>query len=330
MKLSVLDLSPVIGEATQAQAVRETIEVAKAAEAFGYHRFWMAEHHNIAGLGSPAPEILIAAISQQTTRIRLGSGGVMLVNYSPLKVAETFMELEALAPGRIDLGLGRALGTDGRTGGALRSVGSDAFPQYFQLLTAWLLDASGTVPIPPGHPVYDIRANPTGPSHPDVFVLCTSEESAQFAGSRGVGMVFAEFIARTEAGPAIAAYRRAFEPSAFRSQPWAGTALVAFAAETTEAGWRGDAMRRAGNVAMLSGRRRRFTDVETAEAFLAEWTGTPLLADVEGRTIAGDAAQVRTALEAKATASSADEVFVMATGPSLDRRIRSLELIMSA
>ncbi len=330
MKLSVLDLSPVIGEATQAQAVRETIEVAKAAEGFGYHRFWMAEHHNISGLGSPAPEILIAAISQQTTRIRLGSGGVMLVNYSPLKVAETFMELEALAPGRIDLGLGRALGADGRTGGALRSVGSDAFPQYFQLLTAWLLDASGAVPIPPGHPVYDIRANPTGPSHPDVFVLCTSEESAQFAGSRGVGMVFAEFIARTEAGPAIAAYRRAFEPSAFRSQPWAGTALVAFAAETTEAGWRGDAMRRAGNVAMLSGRRRRFTDVETAEAFLAEWTGTPLLADVEGRTIAGDAALVRAALEAKANASSADEVFVMATGPSLDRRIRSLELIMSA
>ena len=330
MKLSVLDLSPVIGEATQAQAVRETIEVAKAAEGFGYHRFWMAEHHNISGLGSPAPEILIAAISQQTTRIRLGSGGVMLVNYSPLKVAETFMELEALAPGRIDLGLGRALGADGRTGGALRSVGSDAFPQYFQLLTAWLLDASGTVPIPPGHPVYDIRANPTGPSHPDVFVLCTSEESAQFAGSRGVGMVFAEFIARTEAGPAIAAYRRAFEPSAFRSQPWAGTALVAFAAETAEAGWRGDAMRRAGNVAMLSGRRRRFTDVETAEAFLAEWTGTPLLADVEGRTIAGDAALVRAALEAKATASAADEVFVMATGPSLDRRIRSLELIMSA
>ena len=330
MKLSVLDLSPVIGEATQAQAVRETIEVAKAAEAFGYHRFWMAEHHNIAGLGSPAPEILIAAISQQTTRIRLGSGGVMLVNYSPLKVAETFMELEALAPGRIDLGLGRALGADGRTGGALRSVGSDAFPQYFQLLTAWLLDASGKVPIPPGHPVYDIRANPTGPSHPDVFVLCTSEESAQFAGSMGVGMVFAEFIARTEAGPAIAAYRRAFQPSAFRSEPWAGTALVAFAAETAEAGWRGDAMRRAGNVAMLSGRRRRFTDLDSAEAFLLEWTGTPLLADVEGRTIAGDAAQVRAALEAKATASAADELFVMATGPSLDRRIRSLELIMSA
>jgi len=327
MKLSVLDLSPVTGEATQAEAVRQTIEVAKAAEAFGYHRFWMAEHHNIATLGSPNPELLIAAISQQTTRIRLGSGGVMLVNYSPLKVAETFMELEALAPGRIDLGLGRALGADARTGGALRSVGSDAFPQYFQLLCAWLLDASGKVPIPAGHPLHDIRANPSGPSHPDLFVLCTSEESAAFAGQMGVGMVFAEFIARTEAGPAIAAYRRIFQPSAFRSEPWAGTAVIAYAAETPEDGWRGDAPRRAGTVAMLSGRRRRFTTVEDAEAFLAEWTGTPLLADVEGRTIAGDPASVRAKLTTKAESAEADEVFVMSAGPSLEARIRSLELL---
>jgi len=327
MKLSVLDLSPVTGEATQAEAVRQTIEVAKAAEAFGYHRFWMAEHHNIAALGSPNPEILIAAISQHTARIRLGSGGVMLVNYSPLKVAETFMELEALAPGRIDLGLGRALGADARTGGALRSVGSDAFPQYFQLLSAWLLDASGKVPIPAGHPLHDIKANPSGPSHPDLFVLCTSEESAAFAGQMGVGMVFAEFIARAEAGPAIAAYRRTFQPSVFRADPWAGTAAIAFAAETEEAGWRGDAPRRAGTVAMLSGRRRRFTDIESAEAFLAEWKGTPLLADVEGRTIAGDAASVRAKLAAKAEGAQADEVFVMSAGPSLEARIASLELL---
>lgn len=328
--LSVLDLSPVTGDGTQAQAVRETIEIAKAAERLGYHRLWLAEHHNIAGLGSPNPEILIAALSQVTSTIRLGSGGVMLVNYSPLKVAETFMELEALAPGRIDLGLGRALGADGRTGGALRSVGSDAFPRYFQLLTAWLLDASGKVPIPEGHPIFDIKANPSGPSHPDVFVLCTSEESATFAGIMGVGMVFAEFIARREAGPAIAAYRKAFEPSAFRSEPWAGTAVVAYAAETDEAGWRGDSVRRAATVSMLSGRRRRFTDVAGAEAFLAEWTGTPLLADVEDRTIAGSGETVRARLEAKAKASDAQEVFVMATGPSLKERIASLELIRSA
>ena len=327
MLLSVLDLSPVTGGATQAQAVRETIEVAKAAEELGYHRFWMAEHHNIQALGSPNPEILIAAISQQTSRIRLGSGGVMLVNYSPLKVAETFMELEALAPGRIDLGLGRALGSDARTGGALRSVGSDAFPQYFQLLTTWLLDASGKVPMPESHPISDIKANPSGPSHPDVFVLCTSEESATFAGLMGVGMVFAEFIARSEAGPAVAAYRKAFQPSAFRTTPWAGTAVAAYAAATQEQAWREDAPRRAGTVSMLSGHRRRFMDVEGAEAFLAEWAGTPLLADVEGRTLAGDADFIRGKLAAKAESAGADEVFVMATGPSLAARIASLELI---
>jgi hypothetical protein len=200
MILSALDLSPVTGDATQAEAVRETIEIARAAERLGYHRLWLAEHHNIAGLGSPAPEILIAALTQATRTIRLGSGGVMLVNYSPLKVAEVFMELEALAPGRIDLGLGRALGTDARTGAALRSMGSDAFPQYFHLLTSWLLDAAGKQPVGDEGPLRDIHASPSGPSHPDVFVLCTSEESAAFAGQMGVGMVFAEFIARAE-GP---------------------------------------------------------------------------------------------------------------------------------
>ncbi len=324
---SVLDLSPVTQGATQAEAVRQTIEVAKVAERLGYHRFWVAEHHNIPGLGSPNPEILIAAISQVTTRIRLGSGGVMLVNYSPLKVAETFMELEALAPGRIDLGLGRALGADARTGGALRSVGSDAFPQYFQLLSAWLLDASGKAPIPEGHPIHGIHANPSGPSHPDLFYLCSSAESAEFAGRAGVGMVFAEFIARSEGDAAVAAYRKAFQPSAFRETPWAGIACIAYAAESAEQAWREDAPRRAGTVSMLSGRRRRFTDVETAQAFLAEWTGTPLLADVESRTLAGDAATVRQRLQAKAAMAQADELFVMATGPTLATRIRSLELL---
>jgi luciferase family oxidoreductase group 1 len=330
MILSALDLSPVTGEGTQAQAVRETLEIAKAAERLGYHRLWLAEHHNIQGLGSPAPEILIAALTQATSSIRLGSGGVMLVNYSPLKVAEVFMELEALAPGRIDLGLGRALGTDARTGGALRSVGSDAFPQYFHLLTTWLLDAAGKAPIGDEHPLHDIHANPAGPSHPDVFVLCTSEESAAFAGQMGVGMVFAEFIARADGGPAISAYRKAFQPSQFRTEPPAGIALIAYAAETAEQAWRDDALRRAANVSMLSGRRRRFTDLASADAFLAEHAGAPVRAMVEARTIAAEAATVHARLADKAREAEADEIFVMATGPNLEARIRSLELIADA
>jgi alkanesulfonate monooxygenase SsuD/methylene tetrahydromethanopterin reductase-like flavin-dependent oxidoreductase (luciferase family) len=209
-------------------------------------------------------------------------------------------------------------------------VGSDAFPQYFHLLTTWLLDASGKAPIGDEHPLHDIHANPAGPSHPDVFVLCTSEESAAFAGQMGVGMVFAEFIARADGGPAVAAYRRAFQASQFRTEPWAGIALIAYAAETAEQAWREDALRRAANVSMLSGRRRRFTELASAETFLAEHAGTPVRQMVEARTLAADAAEVHARLVDKAREANADEVFVMATGPSLEARIRSLELIATA
>jgi luciferase family oxidoreductase group 1 len=325
--LSVLDLSPVTGDASQAQAVRETLEVARAAERLGYHRFWMAEHHNLHGLASPNPEILIAALTQITSRIRLGSGGVMLVNYSPLKVAETFMELEALAPGRIDLGLGRALGADPRTGGALRSVGSEAFPRYLALLSAWLLDATGEAPIGDDHPLHDIRANPSGPSHPDLFMLCSSVESAIFAGQAGLGMVFAEFIARTDADPAVAAYRAAFQPSAFRAEPWAGVALIAFAAGAAEDAWRLDAPRRAASVAMLQGFRQRFPSIAEAEAFLADREDSPIRTAVEARSITGDAMTVLGRLAEKTRTTGADELFIMATGPTLADRIRSLELL---
>jgi luciferase family oxidoreductase group 1 len=326
-RLSVLDLSPVTGDATPAQAVRETLEVARAAERLGFHRFWVAEHHNIKALGSPNPEILIAALSQVTSRIRLGSGGVMLVNYSPLKVAETFMELEALAPGRIDLGMGRALGADARTGGALRSVGSEAFPKYLSLLEAWLLDASGKLPIGEDHPLHGIHASPAGPSHPDLFMLCSSVESAVFAGQAGLGMVFAEFIARTDGDAACAAYRQAFQPSPWRTEPWAALALIAFAAEDAESAWRLDAPRRAASVAMLEGARRRFPDVAEAQAWLADRSASPIVQMVEARTIASDQMTVLGRLAEKTRTSGADEIFVMATGPSLQTRIRSLELL---
>jgi luciferase family oxidoreductase group 1 len=328
--LSVLDLSPVSGDGTQAQGVRDTIEVAKAAERLGYHRFWVAEHHNIGTLSSPSPEILIAALTQVTSKIRLGSGGVMLVNYSPLKVAEVFMELEALAPGRIDLGVGRALGTDMRTGGALRSAGSEAFPQYFALLNAWLLDAAGVEPITDGHPAHDIHANPSGPSHPDLFMLTSSPESAYFAGQTGVGMVFAEFIARADGTPSVAAYRQAFIPSVFRKDAWAGVATIALAAETVEEAERLAAPMRASNLATLDGERRRFRSIPEAQAFLAERADDPRLAAVKARAIVGDAESVRAGLADKARATGADELFVMAVGPTLETRIRSLELIKPA
>ncbi|HLI66550.1 MAG TPA: MsnO8 family LLM class oxidoreductase [Caulobacteraceae bacterium] len=304
-RLNVLDLSPVsMDGGTQAQGVRETVEVAKAAERLGYQRFWVAEHHSIKHLSSPAPEILIAALTQVTSRIRLGSGGVMLPNYSPLKVAEVFMELEALAPGRIDLGLGRALGADMMTGRALGSRSSEVFPQYFALLSAWILDACGKEPFPKESPFAEVKANPSGPSHPDIFMLCSSVDSARWAGMAGVGMVFAEFIARADGMPAVAAYRETFRPSVYRETPMAAVATIALAADTAE---------EADRLAAMTPRPPPRPGDEAGERFL--------------RRIRGDAKAVRETLAHKARHTGADEIFVMSAGPTLASRIRSLELI---
>ena len=304
VRYSVLDLSPVSVDGTQAAGVRDTLEVAKAAERLGYHRFWVAEHHSIQHLSSASPEVLIAALTQVTKTIRLGSGGVMLPNYSPLKVAEVFMALEALAPGRIDLGLGRALGADAMTGRALGSRSSEVFPQFFALLSAWLLDSSGQEPFPQTSPFADVKASPKGPSHPDLFLLCSSLDSARFAGMAGVGMVFAEFIARADGAPAVAAYRDTFQPSIYRTEPMAGIATIALAADSAE---------EADRLAALTPR------------------PPPRPGDDERfiRRIRGDGETVRAFLEEKAKHTAADEIFVMSAGPTLASRIRSLELIAS-
>jgi len=308
-RYSVLDLSPVSAEGgTQAQGVRDTLEVAKAAERLGYKRFWVAEHHSIPHLSSAAPEVLLAALTQITSRIRLGSGGVMLPNYSPLKVAEVFMELEALAPGRIDLGVGRALGADGITGRALGASGSQVFPQYFALLSAWLLDASGREPFPSPHPFDAVKASPAGPSHPDLFLLCSSVDSARFAGMAGVGMVFAEFIARADGGPAVAAYREAFQPSIYRTDPMSGVATIALAADTSD-----EAERLA---ALIPRPPSRPGEAPGADGFI--------------RRFRGDGPTVRAYLEAKLASTAADELFILAAGPTLASRIRSLELLAPA
>lgn len=327
MNLSVLDLSPVSAGITPAQAIRDSVEVAKAAERLGYNRIWFAEHHSIGALAGTAPEILIAAAGQQTSTIRLGSGGVMLPNYSPLKVAETFMALEALAPGRIDLGIGRAIGGDMRTGAALRAADVQAFPMFFALLSAWLLDAADKEPFPEDHPAKGVRAQPRGPSHPDLFLLCSSPESAAFAGQAGVGMVFSEFISRTDAGPAVAAYKEAFAPSPFRAEPFAGVGLIALAADTAEEADRLDMVRRASMLNFVLGRQGPPPGIDEAAEMLAALPDDPALRAVVGPAITGDGAGVRAALADKLAATAADEIFVMATGPTLETRIRSLELL---
>ena len=334
LPLSVLDLSPVRSGGTPAEAIRESVAFAREAERLGYRRFWVAEHHGSESFAGSAPEILIAALSQATSRIRLGSGGVMLVNWSPLKVAEQFMALEALAPGRIDLGMGRALGTDMRTGAALRSAGSEAFPRFFALLCTWLLDASGKVPMPVGHPAQGVFAQPGGPSHPAIHLLCSSVESAAFAGEAGVGMVFAEFIAANspvpaDAGEAVAAYRRAFRPSAFQDAPFAGIGMAAMAADTTEEAERLDAPRRAWSFDFLAGRPGPFPSLEAAQARLLEIGDSPLMARVRARALVGDGPTLRAALTEKLAATGADEIFIITSAPTFKTRVRSLELMIA-
>ena len=330
LPLSVLDLSPVSGDGDQAQAVRDTIQIAITAERLGYRRIWMAEHHSMTSISSASPEVLIAALTQRTSRIRLGSGGVMLPNYSPLKVAETFMSLEALAPGRIDLGLGRALGADARTGAALRSSNSEVFPHWFALLNAWLLDAAGKEPFPAGHPASGVHASPRGPSHADLFMLASSVESAIFAGRAGVGLVFAEFIARTDADPAIAAYRAAFAPSPFRAEPYAAAASDRLRRRQRRRSAAPERAAPSGQPRLSGGAsQERFASIETAQSFLDAREGDPRLAAVIARGIIGEGATVREALAAKLASTRADELFVMSVGPDLESRIRSLELMAS-
>jgi luciferase family oxidoreductase group 1 len=329
LPLSILDLSSVTAGSSPAQAIRDSVAVARAADALGYRRYWVAEHHSTESHAGTAPEILIAALTQATSRIRLGSGATLLVNYSSLKVAEQFMTLEALAPGRIDLGVGRALGGDNRTASALRTAGLSAFAPMFALLNAWLLDATGRAAFPERHPSAGIRAQPAGPGHPELFILCSSAASAAVAGQFGVGMVYAEFISGSGSREAVEAYRQAFQPSPFRNRPHAAIAVAAFAADTEEEAIRLDAPRRAWTVGYGEGRNLPFPSLDAAARILAENADHPAVLEAASRAIVGSGAQVRAGLAASLAGSRADELFVISAGPDLASRIRALELMMS-
>ena len=214
--LSVLDQSPIRAGGTPAQAIAETIELARATERWGYQRYWVAEHHAAPGLAGTAPEILVARLAAATTAMRIGSGGVMLSHYSPLKVAETFRVLEALYPGRIDLGIGRAPGSDYITARALQhgpgALGLEQFPNQIADLLGFLHDA-----LPADHPFAQVKAQPQGPAAPALWLLGSSDQSAAYAAHFGCAFSFAHFITDQGGPEVLAAYRRFF-----RSSPWLG------------------------------------------------------------------------------------------------------------
>lgn len=233
IKLSALDLSIVTTDTPPAKALRNSIDLAQHVDRLGYHRYWLAEHHSLPSVASPAPDVMIGQIAAVTQHLRVGSGGVMLPNHAPLAVAERFKMLEALFPGRIDLGLGRAPGTDQVTAYALRSRldkrDGDDFLERFQELVLW-----DTRQFPPGHPFNKVLAMPVDTPLPPIWLLGSSDYSAQLAGQIGAGFAFAHHFSNYDAVAAMTDYRRIFEPSPFRQTPYAILGVAAIVAPTDE------------------------------------------------------------------------------------------------
>ncbi len=233
MKLSVLDQSPIRTNAAPDVSIRESIALAQACEGFGYHRYWLSEHHSSGSVAGSAPEVLAAAIAATTSRIRVGAAGIMLPHYSALKVAETFRVLEAIAPGRIDLGLGRAPGSDGRTAMALNPnarTAADMFPTQVRDVMAWV---SGE-PLPVDHPFRTIVAEPRGPHAPEIWILGSSNYGAQLAAWFGLPYAFAYFFSDgAGAAEALHTYHTQFrQPEPAEAKKRAAVTVFALACET--------------------------------------------------------------------------------------------------
>jgi luciferase family oxidoreductase group 1 len=231
----MLDQSVALAGRPQADSILETLALAELAESLGYHRFWVSEHHSHPTIVGSAPELLMAAIAARTSRIRIGSAGVMLPHYAPLKVAEQFRVLDALAPGRIDLGVGRAPGSDGRTAQLLNPDRNAAenFPRQVLELRAWIDEAIGGEGLPAGHPGHGIHAYPHSATAPALWMLGSSDYGAQLAAHYGLPYAFAYFITDGQgAAQALELYRGMFRPSASCQKPEATLCVWALAADT--------------------------------------------------------------------------------------------------
>jgi luciferase family oxidoreductase group 1 len=329
LRLSVLDQSPIAEASTGAQALRNTLELAQAADRLDYHRYWVAEHHGGPMLAGPSPEVLIGPIAAATSRIRVGSGGVMLPHYSPLKVAESFSLLAGLYPGRIDLGLGRAAGTDPLTTFALqrdrRQAAADDFPSQLAELLAYLEDN-----LPADHPFARLGGTlPGRPELPEPWLLGSSPQSGIWAAELGLPYAFADFI--NPNGAAIAAdYRRQFAASVRADDPEVAVAAWTICADTDE---EAEHLAASGKMAMIMLRQGRLIPVpppETAERFLASQPPRPPGSGGRRRTIVGSPETVRAGIESLAAEYGAGEVILVNIMYDHAARVRSYELVAEA
>lgn len=325
LPLSILDLAPVSEGTSTPDALKQITRLAQLGDALGYTRVWYAEHHGMPSIASSSPEVLIATSAANTKRIRVGSGGVMLPNHVPLRVVETYRTLNGLNPGRIDLGIGRAGGSDGRTLQALRSVGGEYFAQELAEMLAF---EEGN--FAPDHPFAPITVAPERVELPPIWLLGSSGASAQAAGQLGVGYSFAAHFSATPAAPAFAAYRAAHTPTDAFPKPHAIIALSALVAPTDEEARFLSRSQELSWALFHSGELRKVVPPE--EAARHDYTDhqNRIIENHRKLWIVGSPETVKREIEAKVAESGADEVMVTTTAWDYDMRLRSYRLLAEA
>jgi luciferase family oxidoreductase group 1 len=305
MKLSVLDLVPVLGNASSVEAIGQALKLAQAVEHWGYERYWVAEHHDLAGLACASPEVLLAYIGAHTSRIRLGSGATLLPYYKPIKVAETFHMLATLFPGRMDLGIGRAPGGSAHVSMAL----SSNFLEHVWHLPDVLRDLLKLLTNSYQIDNYPVIARPVPPQPPDVWLLGTNDKSAAYAAELGTGYVFGQFMSDRNAIEVITTYREQFIPSSLTIKPRIIIAVGVICAETEDEAriWASEV-----SVWLMPGGTLVIDEV-TQSAKERIWIGTP--------------EQIKARLEAFQISTGVDEFLIVTMVADYDKRLRSYELL---
>jgi luciferase family oxidoreductase group 1 len=329
MKLSVLDQSTASQGRTQDVAIRESLALAQHCDGLGYHRYWVSEHHSSDSIAGTAPEILMAAIAATTRRIRIGSAGVMLPHYSALKVAEQFRVLEALAPGRIDLGVGRAPGSDQLTAYALNPNvnAAEEFPRQVFELRAWVSDQ----PLQPNHPFAAIKANPRGPTSPEIWILGSSDYGARLAAHFGLPYAYAYFFSDGQGVErALEIYRANYQPSERHPEPQATICVWALAADTEEEARRLARSREHARVERERGLRRALQPPDALANHDYTHIERLTLEKIRSRAYVGNADQVAAGLDQLARKLALDELVVVTWTYDPEPRHRCYELLARA
>ncbi len=329
MILSVLDQSPVRAGGSAAEAFAETIQLAQAAERWGYHRYWLAEHHATEGLAGSAPEVMVARVAAATAAIRVGSGGVMLSHYSPLKVAETFRVLETLYPGRIDLGIGRAPGSDPLTARALQAgpgaLGAEYFPSQVADLLGYLGDG-----LPADHPFAQIRVTPQSATRPEIWLLGSTDQSALVAAYLGCAFSFAHFINDRGGDDVMAAYRARFRRSPRLESPLGSIGVFVLCADTEAEAQRIARSRDLWRLRLDQGHLGPVPTIEEAEAHPYNREDRLRIAVNRRRMAIGTPERVRERLLALGAQYEVEEFVVVSICYDFAARLRSYELLAQA